>query len=96
MHFPQVVSHLPGLQMVNGRRRPFAPSLALVTFASPEEAARARARLEGLHLGEARLGADLLHQYYFQFAPYFRGLPSNRGFWAKKQQFAPYLPPIFL
>ena len=32
----------------------------------------------------------------FQFAPYFRGLPPNRGFLAEKHQFAPYLPPIFL
>ena len=34
--------------------------------------------------------------HIFQFAPYFRGLPPNRGFLAEKQQFAPYLPPIFL
>ena len=32
----------------------------------------------------------------FQFAPYFRGLPPNRGFLAEKHQFAPYLPPNFL
>ena len=28
-------------------------------------------------------------------APYFRGLPPNRGFLVEKQQFALYLPPIF-
>ena len=38
----------------------------------------------------------MVEVHSFQFAPYFRGLPPNRGFLAEKQQFAPYLPPIFL
>ena len=47
--------------MVHEKVWPFAPSHALVTFSSAEGARRARAQLEGLHLGEARLRAILLH-----------------------------------
>ena len=50
-------------QMVQRRGRPpYTPSHALVTFASPLEAVRARGELEGLVLGDARITAELLHE----------------------------------
>merc|ERR1719209_628773 len=50
-----------GVQMVQRRGRPpYTPSHALVTFASPLEAVRARGELEGLVLGDVRITAELL------------------------------------